>query len=98
LRSNVPCEFLRKAISLHEVDRWKASEFWLFLLYTGPVVWRDCLPSPQYQNFLLLFVGIYCLSSPVVRTINMQMKIWKFLYKILEGCMEITCLLTMFMV
>jgi hypothetical protein len=27
LRSNVPCEFLRKAISLHEVDRWKASEF-----------------------------------------------------------------------
>jgi hypothetical protein len=64
LRSHLPREFLRKGRSLKEVDRWKATEFRLFLLYTGPVILNGCIPSLLYDNFLLLFVGIFCLSSP----------------------------------
>lgn len=56
-------EFLRKGRSLREVDRWKATEFRQFLLYTGPVVLLGKLSQDKYNHFLLFFVGIYCLSS-----------------------------------
>lgn len=64
LRSYMPHEFLRKGRSLNEVDRWKATEFRQFLLYTGPVVLKSFLPIQFYKHFMLLFVAIYCLSSP----------------------------------
>lgn len=61
---HVPREFLRKGRSLAEIDRWKASEFRQFLLYTGPVALQEHLPVLKYKHFLLLFVAIYCLCSP----------------------------------
>ena len=64
MRQYLPKEFLRKGRSLHEVDRWKASEFRQFLLYTGPVILHDVLKRKTYRHFMLLFVGIYVLSSP----------------------------------
>ena len=39
------------------------SEFRQFLLYTGPVLVKDVLQASLYQHFLLLFVGVFILSS-----------------------------------
>lgn len=63
MRKFLSREFVRKGRSLNEVDRWKASEYRQFLLYTGPVCLKDILSPAVYKHFLLLFVGIYCLSS-----------------------------------
>ncbi|XP_067299354.1 uncharacterized protein [Pseudorasbora parva] len=62
-QSNVPMEFARKPRALREIDRWKATEFRQFLLYTGPVMMKDLLSTEVYKNFLLLFVGISILSN-----------------------------------
>ncbi|XP_046554432.1 uncharacterized protein LOC124263771 [Haliotis rubra] len=50
----IPREFCRKGRSLREIDRWKATEYRLFLLYTGPVALNDILCNAVYLNFLLL--------------------------------------------
>lgn len=60
LRGAIPYEFARKPRSLYEVDRWKATEFRQFLLYTGPVVLRGLLSEAVYKHFMLLSVSIYC--------------------------------------
>lgn len=62
-RRNVPMEFARKPRALREIDRWKATEFRQFLLYTGPVMMKDLLNTEVYKNFLLLFVGIFILCN-----------------------------------
>lgn len=60
----LPREFARKGRSLVEVDRWKATEFRTFLLYTGPVALKDHLPNVLYHNFMLLHVAIRILCCP----------------------------------
>lgn len=60
----MPCEFNRKPKALSELDRWKATELRSFMLYWGPVVLKDCLPSDMYDNFMLFSVGMYLLLSP----------------------------------
>ncbi|XP_046544632.1 uncharacterized protein LOC124254829 [Haliotis rubra] len=59
----LPREFIRKGRPLTEVERWKATEFRTFLLYTGPVALRGKISQALYNNFLLLFVSIRILSS-----------------------------------
>ena len=59
----LPREFLRKGRSMYEVDRWKATEFRTFLLYTGPVVLQGKLPSNLYHNFVIFSAAISILSS-----------------------------------
>lgn len=59
----MPCEFNRKPRVLGELDRWKATEFRSFMLYWGPVVLKDCLPSEMYDNFMLFSVAMYLLLS-----------------------------------
>ncbi|XP_050706897.1 uncharacterized protein LOC126992284 [Eriocheir sinensis] len=68
----LPSEFPRKCRSLAEVDRWKATEYRQFLLYSGPIALKDKLADDKYQNFLDLFVGIYCLASPFYYTTHCQ--------------------------
>ena len=64
LSASIPSEFARKPRSLREVDRWKATEFRQFLLYTGPVVLAQNLNKEVYDNFMLLFCGITILICP----------------------------------
>lgn len=64
MRSYIPKEFARKPRSLKEVDRWKATEYRQFLLYTGQVVLRDVLSDTIYSNFLLLSTAVSILVSP----------------------------------
>jgi hypothetical protein len=64
LRGHVPKEFARRPRSLVETDRWKATEFRQFLLYTGVLVLENNLPDAVYKNFLLLSVAVRILLSP----------------------------------
>lgn len=68
LRPHIPSEFARRPRALKEVDRWKATEFRQFLLYTGPVVLREVLRPDVYANFLLLSTAMSVLVSPYFAT------------------------------
>lgn len=63
LNKFIPCEFARKPRSLVESKRFKASEFRLLLLYTGPVVFKNVLSTESYNNFLCLSVATLILAS-----------------------------------
>lgn len=64
LRCYLPSEFCRKPRSLHDIDRFKATEFRQILLYTGVFVFRDILPSEHYSHFMMLSCAMYCVLSP----------------------------------
>jgi hypothetical protein len=58
----ISSEFVRKPRSLKEFGLWKATEFRLFLLYTG-VVLLSSINKDQYEHFLQLNCAIYILSN-----------------------------------
>ena len=64
MQAQVPKDFARKPRSLSEIDRWKATEFRLFLLYTGMIALKGKIASALYDNFMLLSVGIHLLTNP----------------------------------
>ncbi|CAH8821537.1 unnamed protein product [Trichobilharzia szidati] len=59
-----PSEFQRKCRTLDDVERWKATEYRLFLSYLGVVYLKDVLPPCFYDNFFDLFLACYILSHP----------------------------------
>jgi hypothetical protein len=63
LQPHVPSEFARKPRSLHDMDRWKATEFRQFVLYTGIVALKSELDEALYNNFLCLSVAVFMLSN-----------------------------------
>jgi len=63
LRNSMPSEMARKPRSLQELDRWKATEFQQFLLYTGPVILHGVVDPDLYHHFLCLTVGMSILLS-----------------------------------
>ncbi|GBO16568.1 hypothetical protein AVEN_250828-1 [Araneus ventricosus] len=69
---NIPDELPRKPRSLREIDRWKATEFRMFLLYLGPVVLKKVLPSNRYNHFLILHVAIRILCNEVTIRDNLS--------------------------
>lgn len=64
LRTSIPYEFSRLPRSLHEVDKWKATELRLFLLYIGPVILKSVMSTKYYEHFLTLSVAIRILCHP----------------------------------
>ncbi|GBM56505.1 hypothetical protein AVEN_110524-1 [Araneus ventricosus] len=69
---NTPDELPRKPRSLKEIDRWKATEFRMFLLYLGPAVLKKVLPSNRYNHFLILHVAIRILCNEVTIRDNLS--------------------------
>ena len=64
MRGFIAKEFARKPRALREINRWKATEFRQFLLYTGPVALINKLHQDVYKNFLQLHVGRFILVNP----------------------------------
>jgi hypothetical protein len=58
LKGKMPREFARQPRSLIELQRWKATEFRQFLLYTGPIVLRNVVADKTYQHFLALSIAM----------------------------------------
>ena len=63
MRKFIPNDFARKPRPLSEIDRWKATEFRQFLLYTGQFVIKGILPTKYYLHFLTLNIAISILIS-----------------------------------
>ena len=63
LRRFVPNLFARKPRGLDELDRWKATEYRQFLLYTATIVLKGILRDDLYKHFLVLSVALRILVS-----------------------------------
>ena len=66
LRSAIPSNFARRPCGLNERERWKATEFRQFLLYTGHIVLKDLIRPELYEHFLCLCVASRILVSPTL--------------------------------
>lgn len=69
LSNKLPSEFARRPRSLAVIDRWKATEFRQFILYTSIVVLKDYVSDIIYKNSLLLTIALSILlnSSDEIR-------------------------------
>lgn len=63
LRHSCPSEFARRPRGLFDYIHWKATEFRMFLLYTGPIVLRNVLKPEAYEHFILLHVAVTILVN-----------------------------------
>lgn len=70
LKGAMPSEFARQPRSLVEVDRWKATEFRQFLLYTGPIVLKNVVSKEVYEHFLTLSIAVSILLETDGETRN----------------------------
>ncbi|XP_038062953.1 uncharacterized protein LOC119733615 [Patiria miniata] len=58
LNGQLPSEFARQPRTLDILEKWKATEFRQFLLYTGPVVLKGIVDENLYEHFLTLSVAM----------------------------------------
>ena len=87
IKSQLPKHFARKPRNIESIDKWKATELRLFILYIGKIVLKNNLSSIHYNNFLLLNFALALLMSEKL-TNNMQnIELSRFLFHkfIVEG-------------
>lgn len=58
LREYIPMEFARRPRGLNELDRWKATEYRMFLLYLGPIILQKYLNADYFEHFCVLHTAI----------------------------------------
>lgn len=63
LKPSIPIEFARKSRRLDCVKLWKATEFRLILLYTGPLAFKSILKKSVYLHFMALHIIVRILCS-----------------------------------
>lgn len=64
------------------MNRWKATEFRQFLLYTGIIVLKDVLTEECYLNFLALSISMrILLSKGNLKLLNYTSKLLKYFVK-----------------
>jgi hypothetical protein len=63
IRPYIPEEFNRKTRNLDQLADYKATEYRLFLLYTGVVVLKSKLSESKFKHFLMLHCGILILLT-----------------------------------
>ena len=66
IKHRTPNCFVRKPRTLQRIDRWKATEFRHFLLYSGKHVLKGLLNQELYDHFMLLNVALCILVSPTL--------------------------------
>lgn len=64
LHKFIPLEFVRHPRGLNELDRWKATELRIFLLYLGPIILNKYLNADYLKHFCTLHVAIRILCNP----------------------------------
>jgi hypothetical protein len=87
-RSCIPSEFARRPRSLVELDRWKATEYRQFLLYTGVVALRGVVSSQCYNHFLCLMLGITVLLS---RSVDRRREYMQYARELLQCFVRQSC-------
>jgi len=87
-RRFVPTEFARRPRQLTECDRWKATEYRQFLLYTGLFVLQDVIAKPYYDHFIILTVSMCILLSPNI-TIELRKYAKELLHSFVENFKEL---------
>ncbi|XP_058826044.1 uncharacterized protein LOC131685986 isoform X1 [Topomyia yanbarensis] len=64
IKTQLPYEFSRRPRPLEEIKKYKATEFRLLLLYTGPLLFMQVVEHRFYVHFLLLHAAIRILCHP----------------------------------
>ncbi|KAG8238408.1 hypothetical protein J437_LFUL011595 [Ladona fulva] len=84
----MPLEFARKPRVMQEVMRWKATEFRMFLVYTGPYLLEGILSSSLFKHFLALHYAIRILLSSDLVNLDYGRTLLKYFvkkYEVLYG-------------
>jgi len=78
LKPFITSDFSRLPRGLNEVPRWKATEYRLFLLYSGPIVLQGMLNEDCYSHFMCLHI---CFR--ILLTSNIESELIHFCEKLL---------------